>query len=190
MLSPGELDNLAQRIALYPDALLANILTAATYPDQIPEADQWADQHAALHGDELAHAITEDHLAWDPSVQALLPFPQVLELMARRCAVLAQRGDVMDAVQRMRQAAQRYGYLRTNAYYSVVTNGGFIVIDLLNPGVFVVPVYDPGVVFFARSLWVLRFPSGHESAWAWRSRRGAGGREFSHASTGADMAGT
>jgi hypothetical protein len=156
-MGPGELDNLVQRIALYPDALLANILTAATYPDQIPEADQWADQHAALHGDELAHAISEDHLPWDPSVQALLPFPQVLEVMARDMkwtqrlgdAVLAQRGDVMDAVQRMRHAAQRFGYLRTNAYYNVVDSGGFIVIDPINPGVFVVPVYDPGVVFFA-----------------------------------------
>ena len=114
-MGPGELDNLVQRIALYPDSLLANILTAATYPDQIPEADQWADQHAALHGDELAHAIAEDHLPWDPSVEALLPFPQVLELMARDMkwtqrlgdAVLAQRGDVMDAVQRMRHAAER-----------------------------------------------------------------------------------
>src|SRR5580658_10314105 len=82
-MGPGELDNLVQRIALYPDSLLANILTAATYPDQIPEADQWADQHAGLHGDALAHAIGEDHLPWDPSVQALLPFPQVLEMMAR-----------------------------------------------------------------------------------------------------------
>jgi uncharacterized protein DUF3300 len=82
-LGPGELDNLVQRIALYPDAMLANILTAATYPDQFPEADQWADQHAGLHGDALAHAIGEDHLPWDPSIQALLPFPQVLETMAR-----------------------------------------------------------------------------------------------------------
>src|SRR5580692_8438523 len=142
-LPPGELDSLVQRIALYPDAMLANILTASTYPDQIPEADQWADQHAGLHGDALAHAITEDHLPWDPSVQALLPFPQVLELMARDMkwtqrlgdAVLAQRGDVMDAVQRMRHAAERYGYLRTNGYYNVVNAGAFIQIDPINPGV-------------------------------------------------------
>jgi hypothetical protein len=151
------LNNLVQRIALYPDAMLANILTAATYPDQIPEADQWADQHAGLHGDALAHAIGEDHLPWDPSVQALLPFPQVLETMARDPgwtqklgdAVLSQRGDVMDAVQRMRHAAERYGYLQTNAYYTVVTAGGFIEINPINPGVFVVPIYDPGIVFVA-----------------------------------------
>ena len=156
-IGPAELDGLVQRIALYPDAMLANILTASTYPDQIPEADQWADQHAGLHGDALAHAITEDHLPWDPSVQALLPFPQVMELMARDMgwtqklgdAVLAQRGDVMDAVQRMRHAAERYGYLQTNGNYSVVNAGGFIEINPINPGVFVVPVYDPGIVFVA-----------------------------------------
>jgi hypothetical protein len=90
-LGPGELDNLVQRIALYPDAMLANILTAATYPDQIPEADQWADQHAGLHGDALAHAIGEDHLPWDPSVQALLPFPQGLDAKTRRCGAVAAR---------------------------------------------------------------------------------------------------
>jgi len=156
-MGPGELDNLVQRIALYPDALLANILTAATYPDQIPEADQWADQHAALHGDALAHAIAEDHLSWDSSVQALLPFPQVLETMARDMgwtqklgdAVLAQRPDVMDAVQRMRKAAQRFGYLQTNTYYNVAIAGGFIEINPISPGVFVVPVYDPAIVFVA-----------------------------------------
>jgi hypothetical protein len=156
-MAPGELDSLVQRIALYPDAMLANILTAATFPTEIPEADQWADQHAGLHGDTLARAIGEDHLPWDPSVQALLPFPQVLELMARDPgwtqrlgdAVLAQRPDVMDAVQRMRHMAERYGYLQTNTYYNVTSAGGYIEINPLNPGVFVVPVYDPGIVFVA-----------------------------------------
>jgi Protein of unknown function (DUF3300) len=156
-MGPGELDNLVQRVALYPDAMLANILTAASYPDEIPEADQWADQHAGLHGDALAHAIGEDHLPWDPSVQALLPFPQVLEMMARDMdwtrklggAVLAQRPDVMDAVQRMRHAAERYGYLQTNGNYRVIDEGGFVQIDPINAGVFVVPIYDPAIVFVA-----------------------------------------
>lgn len=156
-IGPGELDKLVQRIALYPDALLANIMTAATYPDQIPEADQWADQHASLHGDALVHAIQEDHLPWDSSVQALLPFPQVLEVMARDVAwterlgnaVLAQRPDVMDAIQRDRHAAQRFGYLRTNGYYNVADAGGYIEINPVAAGVFVVPTYDPAVVFFA-----------------------------------------
>jgi Protein of unknown function (DUF3300) len=80
--SPAELDKLVSRIALYPDPLLAQILAAATYPDQIPDAAKWADEHHYLTGDDLARAITEDHLPWDPSVQALLPFPSVLEMMA------------------------------------------------------------------------------------------------------------
>jgi hypothetical protein len=195
-MGPGELDNLVQRIVLYPDALLANILTASTYPDQIPEADQWADQHAALHGDALAHAIAEDHLPWDSSVQALLPFPQALEIMASDIswtqklgnAVLAQRPDVMDAVQRMRQASMRYGYLRTNGYYSVATAGGFIEINPINPGVFVVPVYSPGLSSspLGPALpWGPRFPSGLGSRSAWHLRRGAGDRACLRVSTGA-----
>ena len=109
MLPPAQLDQLVSRIALYPDPLVAQILAAASYSDQIQPAAQWADQHHYLAGQQLANAITGDQLPWDPSVQALLPFPQVLELMARDMgwtqklgdAVLAQRGDVMDAVQRI-----------------------------------------------------------------------------------------
>ena len=73
--TPGQLDKLVARIALYPDSLLAQVLAAATYPDQIPEAARWADQHHYLTGQALANAIQADHLPWDPSVQALLPFP-------------------------------------------------------------------------------------------------------------------
>jgi Protein of unknown function (DUF3300) len=83
MLPPGELDRLVSRIALYPDPLLAQVLAAATYMDEIPEAARWADEHSYLHGDALARAISEDQLPWDPSVQALLPFPSVLDIMAR-----------------------------------------------------------------------------------------------------------
>jgi Protein of unknown function (DUF3300) len=79
---PQELDRLVSRIALYPDPLLSQILAAATFPDQVPDAAQWADQHHYLTGDALARAISDDHLPWDPSVQALLPFPSVLDMMA------------------------------------------------------------------------------------------------------------
>lgn len=127
---PAELDKLVSRIALYPDPLLAQILAAATYPDQIPDAAKWADEHHYLTGDDLAKAITEDHLTWDASVQALLPFPSVLEMMASDMdwttqlgnAFLAQRQDVMDAVQRMRKKAKEYGYLKSNE--QVVVSGG------------------------------------------------------------------
>src|SRR6201998_3876610 len=77
--APDQLDKLVSRVALYPDPLLAQILAAATYPDQIPDAAKWADEHHYLTGDDLAKAIDGDHLPWDPSVQALLPFPSVLE---------------------------------------------------------------------------------------------------------------
>src|SRR5260370_23211434 len=80
--TPEQLDKLVAPIALYPDALLAQVLAAATYSDQIPDAARWADQHHYLTGQALANAIQADHLPWDPSVQALLPFPSVLELMA------------------------------------------------------------------------------------------------------------
>src|ERR1700692_3465012 len=130
--TPEQLDKLVARIALYPDSLLAQVLAAATYSDQIPDAARWADQHHYLTGDGLAQAIQADHLPWDPSVQALLPFPSVLEMMASDMtwtnklgdAVLAQHQDVMDAVQRMRQKAKDYGYLRSNAQI-IVSDGPY-----------------------------------------------------------------
>ena len=82
MLPPPQLDQLVSRIALYPDPLLAQILAAATYSNDIPAAAQWADQHHYLTGQALAAAISADQLPWDPSVQALLPFPSVLDMMA------------------------------------------------------------------------------------------------------------
>ena len=79
---PQELERLVSRIALYPDPLLAQTLAAATFSDQIPDAARWADEHHYLTGDALAAAIQGDQLPWDPSVQALLPFPSVLAMMA------------------------------------------------------------------------------------------------------------
>src|SRR6202162_1708886 len=119
---PQQLDQLVARVALYPDLLLAQDLAAATYPNDIPAAAQWADQHHYLTGQALADAIQGDQLPWDPSVQSLLPFPSVLDMMNSDMnwttqignAFLAYQPAVMDAVQRQRQVAQRYGYLRTN----------------------------------------------------------------------------
>jgi len=155
-MAPPQLDQLVARIALYPDPLLAQILAAATYPDQIAPAAQWADQHHYLTGQALADAIQADQVPWDPSVQALLPFPSVLEMMASDInwttqlgnAFLAQQQDVMDAVQRQRHLASMYGYLRTNGQI-VVSGGPYITIMPVNPGFIVVPYYDPAIVFFA-----------------------------------------
>jgi hypothetical protein len=154
--SPEQLDKLVSRIALYPDPLLAQVLAGATFSDQIPDAAKWADEHHYLTGDALAIAITEDHLPWDPSVQALLPFPSVLDTMASDMdwtrslgeAFLAQCQDVMDAVQRMRQKAKDYGYLRSNDRIIVNASGPYIDIDPVDPGFIVVPAYDPAIVFW------------------------------------------
>lgn len=155
-MAPQQLDGLVARIALYPDGLLAQALTASTYSNEIPQAAGWANQHGYLHGDELARAIQEDQLPWDQSVLALLPFPQVLQTMAQDMgwtqqlgnAVLAQRNDVMDAVQRQRQRAYDYGYLRSSQYDQVnVAGPGDIEIQPVGPGYYYVPYYDPYVVY-------------------------------------------
>jgi Protein of unknown function (DUF3300) len=151
---PDQLDRLVSRVALYPDPLLAQVLTASTFPDQVPDAARWADEHHYLTGEELSRAITEDQLPWDPSVQALLPFASVLDMMASDMnwtndlgnGVLAQRPDVMDAVQRMRQKAREFGYLRSNEQI-IVTGGPYIEITPVNPAFIVVPAYDPLIVF-------------------------------------------
>ncbi|HLV86783.1 MAG TPA: DUF3300 domain-containing protein [Candidatus Sulfotelmatobacter sp.] len=155
MVPPQQLDGLVSRIALYPDPLLAQVLTAATYSDQIPEAAQWANEHASLHGDALADAIREDNLQFDPSVMALLPFPSVLNMMAQDPqwtqqlgnAVLAERPAVMDAVQHQRHEAYQYGYLRSNPYDRVVDSENDIQILPVNPGYIYVPTYDPYLVY-------------------------------------------
>lgn len=154
-LSPPQLDQLVSRIALYPDPLLAQLLTAATYWNEIPEAAAWADQHSYLKGEALAKAIQEDNLPWDPSVLALLPFPSVLDMMARDPAwleqlgnaVLTQRDDVMDAVQRMRRKAMDNGYLQSNTYVNVVSDGRYIQIVPATPDLLYIPMYDPHLVF-------------------------------------------
>jgi hypothetical protein len=154
-MSPQQLDHLVNRIALYPDPLLAQTLTASTYWDQIPDAAAWANQHAGLQGDALGAAITADSLPWDPSILALLPFPSVLDMMARDPnwtgqlgnAVLSQHEDVMDSVQRLRQQAYNYGYLRSNSDVNVVDQGGYVEIQPFNPYLFYVPMYDPLIVF-------------------------------------------
>jgi hypothetical protein len=154
--APDQLDQLVSRIALYPDPLLAQILAGATYSDQIPDAARWADQHHYLTGQALADAIQADQLPWDPSVQALLPFPSVLDMMASDMnwttdlgnAFLAQQQDVMDAVQRERRKARDFGYLRSNGQI-IVGAGPYITILPYNPAFVVVPYYDPRIVFFA-----------------------------------------
>lgn len=152
--TPAELDRLVSPIALYPDPLLANVLTAATFPDDIPGAAKWADDHHHLSGSRLTAAMAADAVPWDPSVQALLPFPSVLGMMAGDMpwtealgdAVLSDRKAVMDAVQRMRRIANDYGYLRGCRDVAVHT-GPWIDIMPLRSDFIVVPYYFPKYVF-------------------------------------------
>ncbi len=154
--SPQDMEHLVDRIALYPDPLLGNILAASTFSDQIFDAEAWAHRHIYLHGPELARAIADDHLWFDPSVQSLLPFPDVLDMMARDIGwtralgdtFLANRTGVMDAVQRLRHRAWDFGYLRPTPQL-MVSNGPYIDIVPVDPAFYYVPYYDPGVVFFA-----------------------------------------
>jgi len=189
---PAELDRIVSPIALYPDPLLAQVLAAATYYDQIPDAARWADQHHYLTGPALTAAMAADRLPWDPSVQALLPFPSVLDMMASALpwtqelgnAFLAQNAEVMDAVQRMRQRARSYGYLRSNGQI-IVSTGPYVEILPVNPDYIVIPFYDPVIVFAApRRGFVIggaiRFGFGVTlgaafAPWGWRANRFAWG---------------
>ena len=157
LYSPAQLDQLLAPIALYPDQLLAQILTAATYPLEVVQADRWLmdPNNAAMKGDQLSAALAP--IDWDPSVKSLVPFPQILSMMDQRIdwtqnlgdAFLAQQGDVMDSVQRLRRDAQAAGTLQTTPQQTVMTSGQTIIIQPASPTVVYVPVYNPAVVYGA-----------------------------------------
>src|ERR1700730_711890 len=115
--TPEQLQQLVAPIALYPDALVAQILAAATYPDQIVEADRWLQQNTNLKGKQLGKEV--DTQPWDPSVKALVEFPSVLANMDKNLswtsslgdAYVNQEKDVMNAVQVLRQRAKKSGNL-------------------------------------------------------------------------------
>ncbi len=152
--SPHELQQLVAPIALYPDALVAQILAASTYPTQIVEADRWMQGHSNLKGEELAKEV--DKQDWDPSVKAVAQFPSVLENMDKNLswasslgdAYISQPQDVTDAVQTLRQQARHAGNLNGNEQEKVSTQGSTIVIEPANPDVVYVPAYDPWLAGF------------------------------------------
>lgn len=154
--SPSELDTLVSSIALYPDPLLVHVLTASTYGNELPAASAWAEGHKHLKGESLSTAIEEADLPYDPSVQALLPFPSVLSMMAKYGswtdqlgdAVTQQKDDVMEAIQRMRQSAYDHGHLKTNEQVTVQETSGNIAIEPVKTEVIYVPVYNPRVVYY------------------------------------------
>ena len=155
VLSEGQLDQMLAPVALYPDGLLAQVLMAATYPLEIVQADRWllAGHHVSLRGAELTQALQDQD--WDPSVKALVPFPQVLHLLdgnigwteAVGNAFLADQGQVMASVQRLRQRAKAAGRLPSQAQEVVSTQDQAITIAPADPATVYVPVYDPNLVY-------------------------------------------
>ncbi len=151
--TPEQLQQLVAPIALYPDSLVAQILAASTFPEQVVEADRWLQAHPDLRGESLGEAVNQQ--SWDPSVKALTAFPSVLGNMDKNLswtsslgdAYYNQQQDVMDAVQVMRQRAQAAGNLRTTSEQTVTTQGSTIVVEPANPEIVYVPAYDPWIVY-------------------------------------------
>ncbi|HTA45913.1 MAG TPA: DUF3300 domain-containing protein [Bryobacteraceae bacterium] len=151
--SVEQLQDLVAPIALYPDGLVAQILAAATYPDQIVEAEKWMEKHKNLQGDKLAKEVNKE--SWDPGVKALTQFPAVLANMNQNLAWTSELGDAYvnqqpdlnQAIQTMRQRAQKAGNLKTTPQETVNTNGNTIVIQPATPQVVYVPQYDPWLAY-------------------------------------------
>ena len=156
-LSPDQLDTLVAPVALYPDALLSEVLVAATYPLEVAEAPQWLQQNRNLQGQQLMAAARQQN--WDPSIQALVAFPDAITLLSSNIrwttdlgnAFLAQQADVMNAVQRMRAQAKAAGKLNSSPQETVTTEtqGDRTAIDIqpANPEVVYVPQYNPEYVW-------------------------------------------
>jgi hypothetical protein len=157
LLAAGQLDALVAPIALYPDALLSEILMAATYPLEVVAADRWVNANKSLQGDALKAALDKQN--WDDSIKSLAATPDVLDMMNNKLdwtqqlgdAVLAQQPDVMDAIQRLRVKAQANNKLTSTSQQTVSTQqqGGrqYIYIAPTDPDEIYVPYYDPSVVY-------------------------------------------
>jgi hypothetical protein len=163
--SKEQLDQLTAQVALYPDALLAQVLMASTYPADVAEAAKWSRAHSEEKGDAAVEKVQDQ--PWDPSVQSLVAFPQVAIMMGEKPdwvkdlgdAFLAQPDDVMDSVQRLRAAAEKAGNLKSNEQVAVKTEvqpapdaaspspPQVIVIEQKDPEVVYVPQYNPTYVY-------------------------------------------
>jgi len=150
----SELQALVAPIALYPDSLVAQILTASTFPDEVAIANYWIGQNKSLTGSALMQAV--DKQSWDPSVKALTEFPSVLENMANNLtwtsslgeAYHNQQADVMTAIQTLRAEAKAKGNLKTTSQIKVVQQSPqVIVIQPANPQIVYVPQYNPAVIY-------------------------------------------
>jgi Protein of unknown function (DUF3300) len=152
--SASELQALVAPMALYPDALVAQILIASTFPDQVAIADYWLGQNKSLTGNALMKAVNAQ--TWDPSVKALTQFPSVLDDLAKNLSWTSSLGEayhnqsaeVMTAIQTLRAQAKAKGTLKSNSQITVVQKSPqVIVIQPANPQVVYVPEYNPALVY-------------------------------------------
>lgn len=151
--SKEELTQMLAPIALYPDALTAQVLIASTYPLEVVEADRWMSQNRQLKGKDLDSALQDKN--WDPSIKSLCHFPDILKSMSDKLdqtrklgdAFLGQEEEVMATIQELRGKARDHGTLKTTDEQKVLDEGGNIIIEPANPEVVYVPVYDPAYVY-------------------------------------------
>ena len=154
-----QLDQLLAPIALYPDALLAQVLMASTYPLEVVEAARWSQANPNLKGDAAVAAVkTQD---WDVSVKSLTAFPQTLQMMSNQLdwtqkvgdAMIGQQKEVAASIQRLRVRAEAAGNLKSTPQQKVTkqTSDGAsaIVIEPANPEVVYVPYYNPAWAYGA-----------------------------------------
>ncbi len=153
LYSQPELDALLAPIALYPDPLLTQILTAAVYPDQVAQAADWSRRNPGVSGDDAVQMAQDQ--PWEPSVKALVAYPDVLARMGESPqwtvdlgnAFLGQQTQTMTTVQALRQRAQASGYLRSDGEQQVYQQGPAIAVQPVYPQYMYVRYYDPLVVY-------------------------------------------
>ncbi|EOI3490363.1 DUF3300 domain-containing protein [Cronobacter sakazakii] len=169
--SAAQIDQWVAPIALYPDALLSQILMASTYPMNMVQAAQWSQDHPTLQGDAAIQAVVGQ--PWDASVKSLVAFPQLMALLGQNPpwiqnlgdAFLAQPDDVMASVQRLRALAQQTGALTSSPQQKVTTitrtappvspekpaaaprSSTVIEIEPASPEMVYVPTYNPATVY-------------------------------------------
>jgi len=156
-ISQQELDQMMAPIALYPDALLSQILMASTYPGDVTEAVKWSKDNPDQKGDDAVKAVQTK--SWDPSVMSLVAFPSVLDMMGQQPdwvqtlgdAFLADPDAVMDTAQSLRKKAKDEGNLETTKEQKVKVEEDagqqIIVIEPTNPSVVYVPAYNPTIIY-------------------------------------------
>lgn len=155
--SQEELDQMMAPVALYPDALLSQILMASTYPDQVAEAAAWSKQNTKVKGDDAVKAVQDK--PWDPSVASLVAFPQALAMMGDKPDWVSQMGDaflaepekVMDTVQGLRKKAKEAGNLESSDQQTIIVEQAssqtIIKIEPSDPQVIYVPTYNPTIIY-------------------------------------------